>query len=127
MANPDRRLDDGTITMRLTPFQAAEVAHGLDVDNSDQNPDWGELAWSGGQRGPAVLTIRAGQENLDAALYRITSSRDIPADNAGDPFNTAGERLGYLSAARSLDTLVRRLIAVAGGPGSFSKNVRRWI
>jgi hypothetical protein len=128
MNTNDHRLDDGTITMRLTPFQAAEVDHGLDIDAAGGNPDWGELAWTGRtSRGPAVLTIRAGQQNLDAALYRVTSSRDIPADNAGDSMNSPGERLGYLSAARSLDSLVQRLIAVAGGPEAFSKSVRRWI
>jgi hypothetical protein len=123
----DEKTNDGTITMRLTPFQATEIEHGLDIDASDGNPDWGELKYAGRRTGPAVLTIRAGQQNLDAALYRVTSSRDIPADNASDPMASPGERMGYLSAARSLDSLVQRLIAVAGGPEAFSKNVRRWI
>lgn len=124
----DRHLGDGAITMTLTAFQAAETQHGLDIDAADGGPDWGHLAYAGRScRGPAVLIIAAGQANRDAALYRLTSSRDIPADNAGDSLNSPGERLRYLSHARSLDSLVQRLIAVAGGREAFSENVRKWI
>jgi hypothetical protein len=129
-AAKDRRLPDGTIIMRLTPFQAGEVQAGLDIDAADSNADWGTLALTGSGRGwnrPGLLTIWPGQANLDAALYRITSSRDIPADNAGDDMNTPAERLGYLNAARSLGLLVDRLIAVAGGRDAFSESVRKWI
>jgi hypothetical protein len=123
----DRRLDDGTITMQLTAFQATEIEHGLDIDRSDGNPDWGELTYGRDRSGPALLLIRPGQGNLDAALYRITSSRDIPADNARDAMNSRAERLGYLNAARSLDSVVRRLVTVAGGREAFSEDIGRWI
>ena len=120
----DQRDDDGTIVMLLTPTQEAEVQNGLDIDAADGNADWGRIERAGRAY---RLFIRPGQENLDAALYRITSSRDIPADNAGDSFNSPGERLGYLSLARSLDSLVQRLIAIAGGKDAFSPDVRHWI
>jgi hypothetical protein len=120
----DRRDDDGTIVMLLTPTQEAEVQNGLDIDAADGNADWGYVVRAGRAY---RLFIRPGQENLDAALYRITSSRDIPADNAGDSFNTPAERLGYLSLARSLESLTQRLITIAGGPEAFSPGVRKWI
>lgn len=120
----DQRDGDGTIVMLLTPTQEAEVQNGLDIDAADGNADWGYVVRAGRAY---RLFIRPGQENLDAALYRITSSRDIPADNASDSFNSPGERLGYLSLARSLEALTQRLIAIVGGPEAFSPDVRRWI
>ena len=128
----DQRDGDGTIVMLLTPTQEAEVQNGLDIDAADGNADWGRIEHASRPgTEPASrryrLLIAPGQENLDAALYRITSSRDIPADNAGDSFNTPAERLGYLSLARSLESLTQRLITIAGGPEAFSPDVRRWI
>jgi hypothetical protein len=106
------------VKLRLTPFQVREVGVGMDVDRDDGNPEWGSLEYIGKRRDRAAWLIVT---NLDRALYRITSSRDIWQDNAagGDP--------GYLAGARSLAGLTDRLIAAAGGREAFSPEYRRWI
>ena len=110
---------EGTVlSLRLTPFQVEEVEHGMAIDSDDGNPVWGELEYIGRSRTrSAWLHVT----NLDRALYRITSSRDIWVDNArgGDP--------SYQSGARSLSKLADQLILEAGGQESFSAEYRRWI
>jgi len=118
----------GEIILTLTEFQAGEVEHGLDIDAADHpdEEDWGRLEFTGRRQRRARLVIAGTRQARDRALYRITSSRDIWMDNSSDPFSSPGERLGCLSRSQSLARLVITLIEAAGGPESFSPDVRRW-
>lgn len=115
------------ITLDLTEFQAGEVDYGLDIDAADHHdePIWGKILRPSRTRYQLVIT--GTQLARDRALYRITSSRDIFYDNAGDSFGDSRERLAAASRGRSLDGLTRRLINAAGGPEGFSPDARRWI
>jgi hypothetical protein len=118
---------DGHLVLSLTRFQAAEVEHGLSIDADDGNPEWGQLDYHGSRdsehRRAAWLTIAPGQEARDAALYRLTSIRDIWQDNAASDAAELSDGV----RARSMDSLVKTFIEAAGGPQAFSPHVRRWI
>lgn len=92
-----------TLILKLTPFQTVEVEHGMSIDADDGRPSWGELDYDRNKK-TATLFVT----DTVAALWRITSSRDIWSDNAAtDP--------SYGSGARSLDKLVDKLVELAGG------------
>ena len=93
---------------RLTAFQTQEVEHGMSVDSDDGEPAWGVLHWR--KRGLADLEVT----DVDAALWRITSARDIVRDNE----NAAG--------TRSLDTLIEKIVADVG-VDTLKPETRRWL
>jgi hypothetical protein len=105
----------------LTEFQAEEVGVGLDIDLSDGKAPWGFVVRRGRK------TFRLEVVDAAAAIYRITNSRDIFADNAGDSMSLPGERLAEGNKARSLDSLVTKLVAALGGREGVPEEVRRWL
>jgi hypothetical protein len=94
-----------TLRLRLTPTQAREVEHGMSIDKDMQRPVWGAVTHTG--KTSAWLVIYS----LPAALYRITSSRDIWQDNASGWGGTPEDR----AVARSLEGLVDKIVSLAGG------------
>lgn len=121
---PGEEARPGLIMLNLTPFQAAEIDHGLSVDETDGNPEWGRLDYYGRRdrkgRRAAWLAVQRDQDVLDAALWRLTSIRDIWADNAADDALSA-------RGAESLSGLILVFTEAAGGPEAFSPRARRWI
>lgn len=103
------------IVLRVTRFQAEEVEAGLAVDADDGDPEWGRIEWTGTR--VALLHIA----DADAAIYRITSTRDIMRDHVSDGDASA------LSASRSMATLAEKLVTAAGGPESLRAETRQWL
>lgn len=112
-------------TVKLSAFQADEAQHGIEVDETDATDGtepWGAVRRAGGS-GPGWLDVH----DLNAAIYRITSSRDILRDNADDGFTDGTERRRYHDQARSLQQIVDQLVAAAGGPDQLTPETRRWL
>lgn len=111
--------DDGArpvlATVKLSAFQASEVEHGLDVDDAEGADPWGTVHRSGSGQGGTLDVY-----DLPAAIYRVTSSRDICRDNAAEGW-------GPPAHARSLQSLTDKLVAAAGGPDSLPAETRRWL
>jgi hypothetical protein len=107
--------------LRLTAFQAEEVEYGLSIDDSDGKPEWGTVERTGRSTWWLTVTDAAG------AVYRITSSRDIYADNAGDSMGSPAENLAEGNKARSLQSLTDKLVAALGGRDGVPEEVRRWL
>lgn len=127
---PNQATELAPIILILSDFQAGEMDHGLGIDAADHpdEPEWGMLTIIGTTRSKRARLVIAGtQLARDRALYRITSSRDIFADNAAGSSGTPEERMTASSRARSLASLIRKLTEAAGGPEGFSPDVRRWI
>lgn len=92
-----------TLILKLTPFQTTEVEHGMSIDADDGRPSWGQLDYDRSKKAACLFVT-----DTVAALWRITSSRDIWLDNAAsDP--------SYRAGARSLATLTDKLVELAGG------------
>lgn len=119
--NPDAEEDDPEpIRIRLTEFQADEVSHGLTVDAETNGREiWGEIERTG--KTTAWLTIH----DVDGAVYRVTSSRDICRDNATT--GTGKERVTAATRARSLQSLVEKILDEAGGPEALEPSTRHWL
>lgn len=108
------------LVLPLGQFQADETAYGMDIDSVP----WGRVEPAGaGWR----LTVFATQEARDAALYRITSLRDIHLDNANERLVTHAERAESRRHGQSMASLAMRLVRACGGPEGFSPDMRRWI
>lgn len=108
-------------TVSLTPTQAEEVEHGLDVDRDEGRPAWGVLRRSG--KRTADLDVL----DLDAALYRITSGRDVLLDGADNAWTLAPERRLLRRQVVSMQALIDHLVASAGGPDNLDPETRRWL
>ncbi len=106
-------------TIPLTPFQAEEVQHGLEVDETDGADPWGIVHRTAPRRGGQLDVY-----DLPAAVYRVTSSRDICRDNADDGFSRDAREA---ARARSLQLLTDKLVAAAGGPDALPPETRRWL
>lgn len=101
-------------TLRLTPFQAEEVEHGLEVDIDSGNAAWGTVE----RRGKTVRILHV--YDVEGAIYRVTSARDIAQDNTDFDRSAAAH-------ARSLDSLTAKLVEAAGGLDAIPEQTRRWI
>jgi hypothetical protein len=101
----------------LTEFQLSEVAHGMDVDG---NRKWGDLDWKPGAR-TAKLTVT----DYGRAIYRVTSRRDFYARAAADPRTIPNDRLKCLAWAKSLQQVVDKIVAAAGGRDKIPAEYRR--
>lgn len=84
---------------QLTPIQASEIEHGMEVDADEDNPVWGTLVHehTGSRHATLIVT------DVVNALWRITSLRDILQDNDAP------------QQARSLQRVVDAIVTEAGG------------
>ncbi len=104
-------------SIKVTEVQAEGIAAGLDVDRDEEGDAglWGALRYVGPNT--AWLDVF----DLDAAIYRVTSTRDIYDTAAGD-----GER-GARQHARSMQLLTDKLVEAAGGPDKLDDETKRWL
>lgn len=111
-------------SLRLTPLQAGEVEYGLGIDQGnvlDKEEDaliWGWIEYRG--KTVAILHVT----NIDGAVYRITSSRDIFLDIAQEGPTT--DRV-YIAHGRSLEQLAQKVIEAAGGLEAVSSYIRLYV
>lgn len=99
------------LRIKLTKFQSEEVAYGLSVDADqamlDEVSDY--VPWGRLEGRTLVVT------DVDDAVYRITSSRDILGDN------------DLMAAANSMDRLADKVIDAAGGRQVLKPETRQWL
>jgi hypothetical protein len=105
------------IEVRVTEFQANEIAHRLEVSADEGWPEFGYFKTG------RKFVIRA--EHLDEAIYGITSARDILQDNAD---SAHGDR-SYTARAQSMKLLVNQIVEAAGEEriAALPEHIRRWI
>jgi hypothetical protein len=107
-------------SIKLTAFQADEVANGLEVDRDDGNPEWGWIDYDS-RPGQIKRTGTLHITDVNGALYRISSCRDIWRDNWSGGFDEYG------SGARSLTKLTGTLVKALGGATVFKPEYRKYI
>ena len=102
-----------TIKLRIGEIQYQEVAYGMDIDRDDGCIEWGVLEG---------MTLTVFKDQAAAALYRLTSSRDIAQDNLG--FGVDAE---YRPMLKAMTSLTERLVKALGGRESLTEEEARWL